>query len=82
MFEEENMDLIKAVDAFSHDFNSNNTEYIIVNIPHNMGETLRLLNRHRAKYYKDSEVVIKNKNTYPIVVYYLNIFTSIDDIFN
>ena len=51
------------------------------NVPHEYERALHLLIQHRQSL-KDQEVVTKNQNKDPIVVYYLNSFSTIDDIFN
>ncbi|KAK8886403.1 hypothetical protein M9Y10_041866, partial [Tritrichomonas musculus] len=81
LFEAQNEELINFFENFGHDFQSKDYDYLIVNIPHDYDQALNLLIQHR-KSLKDHDVVIKNKNKDPIVVYYLNSFSNIDDIFN
>ena len=81
LFEAQNEELINFFKDFGHDFQSKDIDYLIVNVPHEYELALNLLNQHR-KSLKDHEVVTKNKNKDPIVVYYLNSFSNIDDIFN
>ena len=73
LFEAQNEELINFFKDFGHDFQSKDIDYLIVNVPHEYELALNLLNQHR-KSLKDHEVVTKNKNKDPIVVFYLNSF--------
>ncbi|WP_334089833.1 hypothetical protein, partial [Helicobacter typhlonius] len=81
LFEAQNEELINFFKDFGHDFQSKDIDYLVVNVPHEYELALNLLEQHR-KALKDQEVVTKNQNKDPIVVYYLNSFSTIDDIFN
>ena len=81
LFEAENKELIDFFNNFGHEFQSKDVSYLVVNIPHDYDTAERLLIQHR-KQLKDNEVVTKNQNKDPILVYYLNQFSTLEDIFN
>lgn len=82
LFEANNNELIDFFQNFGHDFNSKDVDYLIVNEPHDYSTALNVLKQHQSKYNKDHEIVTKNKNKDPIIMYYLNKFTSLNDIFD
>ena len=81
LFEGENELFIDWISNFGHEFESKDVDHLIVNIPHDYSQAKRLLREHQSLYTKDSDIVTKNKNKDPIVVYYLNKFKDLDDIF-
>ena len=81
LFEAENQELIDFFKNFGHEFQSKDVSYLIVNVPHDYETAERYLIQHRSQL-KNHEVITKNQNKDPIIIYYLNQFTTLDEIFN
>lgn len=80
LFEGQNEQYIEFIKQFGHDFKSLDEEQLIVNEPHDREQALRLLQRHHTKYHEETVKVEKEND--PIVVYYLNRISTLDDRFN
>ncbi|KAK8838032.1 hypothetical protein M9Y10_035980 [Tritrichomonas musculus] len=80
LFEGQNEQYIEFIKQYGHDFKSKDEEYLIVNEPHDREQALRLLQNHRKKYPEETVKVQKTDD--PIVVYYLNRISTLEDIFN
>ena len=77
---DDNEELYEYLDKYGHKFKSKHNDFLIVNIPHDFDKAVETLKAYDK--FPQSETKERKDRGVPIVIYYFNEISSLDDIYD